>query len=536
MERKSSTSPRLEPGENNGLSEDELQLRAQGHIGELPRQFTTISLLSFAYSVTNSWIGYSAVFVTPWFAGGPPAVVYCLIAAALACSIITIGLAELASAFPSSGGQYHFAFMVAPIRYRALIAFSTGWLSIFAWLFTIASACIYCAQICVNMATLFHPQYIPEQWHVYLVYVAFVAACTLITVFLSRQIPLLETISFFASITGVVVFFVVVLAVSPTKQPASAVFVRWDNQTGWGDGTAFFLAVGQAMYSYLAVDSASHIAEEVPEPGKRVPRTMWLTVVIGALTALPWTIAFLFSIQNLDAVSASPLPIMEIYRQALRGSNAGAAFLTTWLLIMYFGACIGCTVTTGRLIWAFARDGGMPYSKFFSQVNPAFETPANATMLAGVFCILYGLIYIGSTTAFNSFIATSILFLNITYALPQGVVLIRGRSLSLPVRSFDLGAFGTFANIFSVLWVALYTIFFCFPVFLPVTVGTMNYVCVIIIGVGVFIALLWWCRKRHDFTGPIIGEINALVPVPTTDATSTTNGSGTLAKHASPVK
>lgn len=90
----------------HGLSEDELQLRAQGHVGELPRQFSTVSLLSLAFSITNSWIGYSAVFITPLFAGGAPGVVYCLIAASLACSIITTGLAELSSAFPSSGGQY----------------------------------------------------------------------------------------------------------------------------------------------------------------------------------------------------------------------------------------------------------------------------------------------------------------------------------------------------------------------------------------------------------------------------------------------
>lgn len=88
------------------LSEDELQLRAQGHVGELPRQFSAISLLSLAFSITNSWIGYSAVFITPLYAGGGPGVVYCLVAACIACSFITIGLAELSSAFPSSGGQY----------------------------------------------------------------------------------------------------------------------------------------------------------------------------------------------------------------------------------------------------------------------------------------------------------------------------------------------------------------------------------------------------------------------------------------------
>lgn len=96
----------IELGGDANLSADELELRAQGHVGELPRQFSTVSLLGLAFSITNSWIGYSAVFVTPLLAGGGPGVVWCLVVASFACAIITAGLAELASAFPSSGGQY----------------------------------------------------------------------------------------------------------------------------------------------------------------------------------------------------------------------------------------------------------------------------------------------------------------------------------------------------------------------------------------------------------------------------------------------
>lgn len=259
------------------------------------------------------------------------------------------------------------------------------------------------------------------------------------------------------------------------------------------------------MYTFLAVDSASHIAEEVSNPGRVVPQTMLITVVIGIVTTIPWTLAFMFSIQDLDRVSSSSLPIVEVYFQTLRNSQAATAFLTTWLLFIYFGACLSCTVTTGRLIWALARDNGMPFSGTFSTVNKRLEVPVHATLFAGVFCTLYGLIYIGSTTAFNSFIATAILFLNVTYAIPQAVVLFRGRATTLPSRHLDLGpVLGLFCNIFSVLWVALFTVIFCFPTFVPVTASGMNYVSVIIAGVCLFTTLLWWTSKRKTFTGPII--------------------------------
>jgi choline transport protein len=127
--------------------------------------------------------------------------------------------------------------MVSGRGSRALIAFVAGWMSVFAWLFTTASACIFCAQICVNLATLFHPDYTATQWQVYLIYVVFVWACTLMTIYLPNLISLAETVFFIASLLGFVVFFIAVLATSETKQPDKTVFVDWVNVTGRNNGT-----------------------------------------------------------------------------------------------------------------------------------------------------------------------------------------------------------------------------------------------------------------------------------------------------------
>ena len=59
---------------------------------------------------------------------------------------LAAGLAELASAYPSSGGQYHFAFMVTAPKYRALVAFVMGWLSVVAWGLTSASTAVVCGE------------------------------------------------------------------------------------------------------------------------------------------------------------------------------------------------------------------------------------------------------------------------------------------------------------------------------------------------------------------------------------------------------
>ena len=242
----------------------------------------------------------------------------------------------------------------------------------------------------------------------------------------------------------------------------------------------------------------------MPNPGKGVPRAMSLTMIIGMTTAFMWTLASMFSSSDLEEVSMSYLPILTIYYQALR-SQGGAAFFAFWLLFIYYGATISYFVTAGRLTWAFARDNGLPYSKVFAKTHPTLQVPANATIATAVFCILYGLIYIGSTTAFNSFISLSILGLNITYVIPQAITVICGCDAVLPKRQFTLGpTFGPFCNIFAALWMMVFGILFCFPVFLPVTAQNMNYLSVVVVGVCLFILGLWWGGKRKTFTRPKI--------------------------------
>ena len=181
---------------------------------------------------------------------------------------------------------------------------------------------------------------------------------------------------------------------------------------------------------------------------------MRMTIAIGTATTIPFTLAILFSANEYTEVSLSSLPIMEVYSQALNVD--GAAFFTFWIFFMYFGATIGLVVTSGRLLWAFVQDGGLPFSSIFAKTHPTLKVPVNATILTVVICILYGLIYIRSTTAFNSFVATALLSLNVNYAIPQVIALLRGRSKVLPVKPFDLGiVFGPFCNVFSALRVGL---------------------------------------------------------------------------------
>ena len=109
-----------------------------------------------------------------------------------------------------------------------------------------ASANLFCASLCINLATLKNPDYVPTQWQTWLIYTVFIIICSAIVIYLPRWIPKLETFFFFVSLVGFLVNTIVLLAVSPTKQSSEVVFVEWTNVTGWDNGVAMLLAIGQA--------------------------------------------------------------------------------------------------------------------------------------------------------------------------------------------------------------------------------------------------------------------------------------------------
>jgi len=66
-------------------------------------------------------------------------------------------------------------------------------------------------------------------------------------------------------------------------------------------------------------------------------------------------------------------------------------------------ATIGSLTAASRCTWAFSRDGGIPGSQWWRVVNPRFGVPLNSLILSTVVCALLGLIYLGSSAAFNAF-------------------------------------------------------------------------------------------------------------------------------------
>ncbi|CAI6013903.1 unnamed protein product [Clonostachys chloroleuca] len=481
---------------------DDNILMAQGHVPVLKRSFNLLGTLGLGFSITNSWLSYASCFGQSLLYGGPQATVFGLIVACAVQWLVVLGLAEQASAFPSSGGQYHFTYILAPKKHKKFAAFAVGTISVLGWWVITCSGISNNVQCIIGMVVFANPDYEPQQWHSFLLYVALILL-TLIPIFTipQRHLGKWTETCLFLSVAGFVIVTVTILAMCKEYNHPSFL-VKFDGVSGWPDGVAWIMSVGNAMYAFASMDAVIHVAEEMHHPGKAIPKAMNFTLLIGLVTSVPFIIAMMFCIKDLDAVRSAHLPSLEAFYQAT-GSEAAALGLQGILVVLFYTCMPSQWITCGRLTWAFSRDRGLPYSNYWNHISPKFEFPVRTTLLSVVFCIIYGVLYLASSQAFNSIIITAVLGVNISYVVPQAITLFHGRS-RLPDRPFKLGKVcGYLCNAWTPLWVTTIGVFICFPNVIPVSAASMNYVSVVLGFMGIILVALWFSVRRA-FEGPNI--------------------------------
>lgn len=188
------------------------------------------------------------------------------------------------------------------------------------------------------------------------------------------------------------------------------------------------------------------MCEEVRAPATQVPKAMVFTVVLNTFAGLLTLIPMMFVLPNIDdlVALASGQPVPAIIKSAV-GSSGGAFGLLIPLLVLALICGIGCTTASSRCIWAFARDGAIPGSQLWKTIDKKTGVPLNAMMLSMVVQIILGLIYFGSTAAFNAFSGVGVICLTTSYAMPIAVSLLNKRE-AIKGASFHLGALGHVCN------------------------------------------------------------------------------------------
>ncbi|EEH22110.2 hypothetical protein PABG_04321 [Paracoccidioides brasiliensis Pb03] len=495
------SSPVSDPGDKSSLDEDAMKLAAMGYSQDMRRKFSLLSLLGVGFSLTNSWFGMSASLVTGIPSGGPLLVMYGIPWIAFVSSCVAITLSELASSMPNAGGQYFWANELSSRKYANFASYLTGW---FAWagsIFTSASVALGLAAAGVGMWQLGHPGFVIESWHIVVAYQVINLWCFLFNC-VGKLLPKVATTTLYLSLISFTVIIITVPSKAPTHQDAKFVFATFINNTGWkSDGIAFIVGLMNPNWVFACLDSATHMAEEVANPERSIPIAICGTVFVGFTTAWFYCMSMFFSLSDFQRLLDTPtgVPILELFHQALR-SKVGAIALESLVLCTGFGCQIASHTWQSRLCWSFARDRGLPFHKYLSKIHPTLDVPLAAHAFSCFIVSALGLLYLGSTTAFNSMVTACIVLLYISYAIPITALLLRGRN-NIKHGPFWLGHIGLCANIVVLLWTVFTLVMYSFPPIFPVKASNMNYVSAVYFVVVVIILADWFLRGRKHYRG-----------------------------------
>lgn len=380
------------------------------------------------------------------------------------------------------------------------------------WIALTATGGLLGSQLILGVVSLYNPDFEAQRWQQFLLYIGYTVVALFINVFTSRALPIINQAAFYWSVLGFVVISITVLATgSPNYQSAEFVYGGFINDVGWPDGFSWLLGLLQGALALTGFDATAHMIEEIPEPHLKGPKILIYCILIGMFTGWVFLSCLMFVLTNIDDVNNSPVgPLLVILYEATN-NKAGATCLLIFPLGCLLFATTGIMSTSSRMTYAFARDRGLPFSRIFAKVNRKFDAPINALLLTTGLVVIFGCIFLGSTSAFNAIVAASVVALGITYGIPPAINLLRGRRMLPEDRAFKLpGPLGWICNIAGVLWTIFTTVLFVFPPELPVTGSNMNY-CIVAFAIILVISLTQWIVDgRKHYVGPRI-DVDALV-------------------------
>ncbi|CAG9953791.1 unnamed protein product [Clonostachys rosea f. rosea IK726] len=349
--------------------------------GEIKEKLGPFTLIALCFTLCNTWAGVAASLPVALLQGGPAALLYGEIFSAFTYLCIALSMAELASVYPSAAGQYAFTSILTPARINRGISYTCGMVMMMSWLAVGAAVLIIPSSQILAIVQFYHPSYEKKVWHSFLLYEAMTLLIAAVSTWVLPRFKRIHDVGFALTMAMFAVSFLL-LASRPTERATHEfVWGTFLNSTGWPDGMCFLMALLTTSFGYAGLDSALHLAEEVENPRRQVPRAIVLTVIVGFVTAFAYIIVLLYSVADFDELIAKEgyLPF-ELNRQAFRSDTAAIAVLLAVICLGFF-ILLAIFQTSSRVTWSFARDKGLAFNKILESIHPTLGIPVNAGWL-----------------------------------------------------------------------------------------------------------------------------------------------------------
>ena len=326
----------------------------------------------------------------------------------LACGVLTLFgalvCAELASAFPQTGGMYVFM----RDAFSPLAGFLWGWAMFWSMHSGIIAAI---AVVFARYAAVFIPMGEIGVRITAVVLILLLTALNYVGVRAGSRTQTAFTAAKLVAVALIVAVGVMARVTSPTTMAAA--------RTGSvAPGREFLLAMVAGLFAYGGWHMVTYTAGETRMPARTIPFALIAGVGIVTASYVALNLVYL-RILPLDAVRSSTR-IAADAADALAGQG-GAAIMATLVMMSSAGALTGIVLTGPRVYYAMARDGLAP--RWLDAVHPRFDTPGRAIVLQGVWSSA-----LAATGAFRQLFTTVVYTEWLFFALmAAGLVMLRRR-------------------------------------------------------------------------------------------------------------
>jgi amino acid permease (GABA permease) len=481
------------------LSSDEETLHQMGYAQELRRRMSGFSNFAVSFTIISILSGCLTLYGYGMNTGGPAIIVWGWPIVGIMTLLVGLAMAEVCSSFPTAGGLYYWSAKLAR-RNGAAWSWFTGWFN-FLGQVAVTAGIDFGAAFFINAFGSLEWGWSTAHWVTILIFACVLALHGLLNQFGIRLVALLNDVSVWWHILGVLTIVGVLAFVPAHHQSASFVFTSTFNGTGW-HSTFYVLLLGLllAQYTFTGYDASAHMTEETHDAARSGPRGIVSSILVSLIAGWVLLIGITFAIQHYSGElgSATGVPPAQIFIDAV-GATGGKL-----LLLIAIGAQLFCGMSSvtanSRMIYAFSRDGALPGSAFWHRVNHRTRTPTNAIWLAAAGALILGLPYLWNSAAYAAVTSIAVIGLYIAYVLPTFLRLRQGASFQR--GPWHLGRWSRPIGIIAVAWVVIITILFMLPTASPIHWANFNYTVVAVVVVLGFAGIWWAVSAKNWFTGP----------------------------------
>lgn len=487
--------------------EDIKVLHGMGYAQELSRSMSRFSNFAISFSIICILSGGINSFAQATSSiGGAGAgigwIVGCCISAFFA-----LAMAQIASAYPTAGGLYHWASILGN-RF-------TGWLT--AWLNLLGLITVLGA---INIGTSFF--FVGTFGGAFGLTGTAGEIVTIVAVITIAQAIFnhfgIKLTAMLTDMSGYLIFGATAVLVIACLAFAPAIDISrlwtFTNYSGEAGGNVFpqsesifylfLLSLLLPVYTITGYDASAHTSEETMKAAHSVPRAIVSSVLWSSLAGWVMVCAITLAIPDLAAGAKQGWAVFFETMNAIMPAWL-KQLLYLAILISQFLCGLATVTSASRMLFAFSRDGGMPVgSASLAKVSPTYRTPVNAIWTAAILEIIYvflaQFISIGGTNIYTIVVNSTLVFLFLSFTVPIVLGMLTFGTAKWPQAGpWNLGA-GLFKLVCVLSIIGMAIIFY-------IAIQPPNdKVFWITIGFVILTAILWYGFENRRFQGPPIGD------------------------------